>query len=110
MGSTDDLLEEPIRFLDLVPIKEIRLTELEVLQLIGFDQWNTENVCRCEEPATSGRPLVRDWSAFHWHGEIKDVLVPVEGVIVDEYVCKRVASETCNRQAVLSRAPGEGSH
>lgn len=94
MGGSDDLLEEPIRFLDLVPIEKIRLTELEVFQLVGFDQRQSEDIGRGEDPAASGGPLVRDGCAFHRYSQVKDVLVEFKGVVIDEDVCKRVVCET----------------
>lgn len=94
MSGSDDLLEEPICFLDLVPIEKIRLTELEVFQLVGFDQRQTEDIGRGEDPAASGGPLVRDRCTFHWYSQVKDVLIELKGVVIDKDVFKRVVCET----------------
>lgn len=75
MGGSDNLLEEPICFLDLVPIENICLAELEVFQLVGFDQRQTEDIGRRKDPAASGGPLVGDGCAFYRYSQVKDMLI-----------------------------------
>lgn len=70
--------EEVVRLLDLVPVEEVRLGELELGQLVLLHDGDTEDVGGREEPASSGRGLVCDGRTLK-----RDLDVELLGVCYD---------------------------
>jgi len=74
--GVEDLLEEVVGLLELVPEEEVGLAELEGVEVVALHDGDAEDVCGGEEPAAAGGALVRDWGAFEGDLDIEDVLVP----------------------------------
>ncbi len=64
MRRIDDLLQEVVRFLKLIPEEKIRLTELEFLQLVLPHESYAKDIGGGEEPTSPGSSLVGDGSTF----------------------------------------------
>ena len=74
-GGLDDVLEEEIRLLELVPEEQVGLRQLEGLEVVALHQRDPEHVGRREEPASARRPLVRDRRAFEGDLYVEYLLV-----------------------------------
>lgn len=100
-GRRDDLLEEEVRLLNLVPVEQVRLAKLEVGQVIAVHEWDAEDVGGCEEPAATGGALVRDRLAFKGDSDVEDLGVGAEGGLVPQEGCEGGCCEGGDREAVL---------
>lgn len=87
MCRLDDCFEEPVGLFDLVPVEEICLAQLELVQAVRLYDWYTEYICRREKPASSGGPLVRDRRSFDWYFDVEDLGVGLDGRSVGKDIC-----------------------
>ncbi|KAI6775370.1 hypothetical protein HG530_002128 [Fusarium avenaceum] len=52
-SSVNDLFQEPVGLLELVPVEEILLRELKTLKVISFHESDSEDICGRKEPAAA---------------------------------------------------------
>lgn len=79
MCSLDDCFEEVVGFFDFVPVEEVCLAQLELVQAVRLDDWYTEDIRGREKPASPGGSLVRDWGSFDWDFDVEDLDVGLDG-------------------------------
>lgn len=58
--SLTDILEKIVGPLNFVPVEEVGLTELEVLQVVMLDEWLPRDIESREQPAPARALLVGD--------------------------------------------------
>lgn len=75
IGRGDDLLQEPVALLELVPEEEVGLRELELVKLVLLHQGHAEHVGAGKEPASPALPLVSDGVAFEGDLDVEDLLL-----------------------------------
>ena len=75
VGGAEDLLEEPVGLLELVPKEEIGLGKLEGVELVLLHQGHPKHVGRGEQPAPPARPLVGDGASLEGDLHIEYMLV-----------------------------------
>jgi hypothetical protein len=79
---------------DSYPEKEVALAELKFVQTIFLHDGNTQHICRCENPASAGRSLIRDWGAFEGNLDIEGLRVFEDcGRFLKD--CSRVVRREC---------------
>ena len=67
------VVEEVVGSLNLVPVEEMRLTKLEVLQVVLFDERLAGNIEGSEQPTPARTLLVGDWLPLSLHLSVVDV-------------------------------------
>lgn len=75
VGRGDNLLQEPIALLKLVPEEKVGLRELELVEVVLLHQGNAEDVGASEEPAAPALPLVGDGTPFERDLDVKYLLL-----------------------------------
>ena len=75
LHGVEDVLQEVVRLLHFVPKEQVRLAELELLQLVLLHDSDSEHVRRGEEPASSGRALVRNRCAFERNLDVEGLCI-----------------------------------
>lgn len=63
-SSVDDIVQEVVGSFDLVPVEQVRLGELELVQIVLLDEGNADAVQCSKQPATAGTLLIRQRFAF----------------------------------------------
>lgn len=95
------MLQHPVGFLKLVPIKQVLLAELKLLQIMLLHDRNAKDVGCGEKPATAGRALVRNWVAFEGNLDVESLVIGESGRSLDE-VLERILGNRADREAVLN--------
>lgn len=71
----DDLLQEPIALLQLIPEEQVSLRELKRIEPVLLHEGNPEHVGASKQPAAAALALVRDGPALKGDLDVEDVLV-----------------------------------
>ena len=71
-------MQEIVCSLNLVPVEEMRLTELEVLQVVVFDEGLTGNIERCKKPTPARTLLVRHGLPFSLYLTVVDMNIGLQ--------------------------------
>lgn len=105
----DDLLQEPVCLLDLVPVEEVGLAELQLGHVVFPHQRYAEDIGRREDPAPARRALVGDGAALQRDPDVEHLGIGPQSGLVGEDLQVRALGETRDRQSVLRRSTGQPS-
>ena len=73
-----DILQEVVCSLDLVPVEEVGLAELEVLEVVMLDEGLAGDIETREQPAPPRALLVGHWLALSLHFVVENVNIGLQ--------------------------------